>query len=238
MLKIAICDDDSKWIERFKKTLLTLARKHSVKIEVISYTNGEALLFDFANLSKQADAIYLDIHMGGIDGLQTARELRKMGSKKEIVFLTYDKEPVFEAFDVKAFHYIVKNVTSDKKIESIFVELIENLENKNQEFISFSFGGKNRDVAISEIRYFQVDVRVITVYFGKSDSFCFYSTMGKLENALCDKGFMRIHRSVIVNTAYIKNATYQEVTMQNGTKLPVGRYYWQELKEVVQWQKK
>lgn len=123
-----------------------------LKIEIVPYTSGEALLFDWGNTGRQADAVYLDIHMQGVNGMQAAKELRNMGCKKEIVFLARDKQPVFDAFDVKAFHYVVKDYTTERKFE--------------------------------DIRYFQVDVRVVTVYYGKSDSFGFYSTMGKLDNLL------------------------------------------------------
>ena len=234
MLKIAICDDDRTCIRKYSNMFLSFAKKYQVEMEMIPYYSGEALLFDWENTNKQADALYLDIHMKGISGMQTAKELRQMGCTKEIIFFTRDKDQVFDAFDVNAFHYIVKGVTKERKIEEIFLWLIGRLEKKKREFITFSFGGQSCDIAIDEIRYFKVDVRVVTVHYGKSEVFEFYSSMGKLENLLCSKGFIRTHRSALVNTAFVKRATYQEVVMQDGTTLPVGRNYWKDLKEVVQ----
>lgn len=233
MLKIAICDDDLYCIEIYSQKLLNIAKKHQIKIEITSYTSGEALVFDWAKGHRQADALYLDIHMDGISGMQAARELREMGCRKEIVFFTYDKEQVYDAFDVDAFHYIVKEVTTDKRFEEIFLQLAGRLKKKQREYVTFSFGGENRDLALDEIKYFQVDVRVVTVHYGKDESFDFYSTIGKLETLLCSKGFIRTHRSVLVNISHIKSANYQEVLMQDGARLPVGRSYWQSLKEAM-----
>ena len=125
----------------------------------------------------------------------------------------------------------MKNDTPSEKFEEILIRLADKIEQKRKEYITFSCAGENRNILIESIRYFQVDVRVITVYYNSGESFEFYSTMGKIENALCSKGFIRIYRSILVNTSYIQSATPNEAVMMDGTRLPVGRSYWKDLKE-------
>lgn len=231
MQKIAICDDDPKHLAEYAGLLEEFAQKHHFEITITEYTSGEELLFAWEDKERQADALFLDIHMERTNGLEVANRLRDADCNSEIIFLTRDRDKMLDAFDVSAFHYVMKEVTSLEKIEQIFVKLINKLENKKKEYITFSCAGENRNILIDSIKYFRVDVRVMSVYYGRDESFEFYSTIGKIENALCAKGFQRIYRSILINTAYVKSATPTEVIMMDGTELPVGRSYWKELKE-------
>ena len=233
MLKIAICDDDAVFVEDSSRMLERISKKNEIAISITKYDSAEKLLFDWDNVKRQADALYLDIHMAGTNGFQAAEKLRKMGCAKEIIFLTKDREFVYSAFDVDAFHYIVKDNENSNRFEEIFLKLAERIEKKAREYITFSYGGENRDVAIDEIKYFQVDVRIVTVYYGIEESFSFYSAIGKLESLFCSRGFVKIHRSTIVNIAYIKRITYEEVVLQDGKILVVGRSHLQRLKEIM-----
>ena len=92
--------------------------------------------------------------------------------------------------------------------------------------------GEYRNIAINDIKYFEVRGKIITVYYG-SKSFEFISTIGKLENLLFAKGFLRVHRSFLVSLQHIKNFTYEEITLIDNTEIPVGRKYYSGLKEAM-----
>lgn len=233
MLQIALCDDDPNSLAEYTEQLEKIAEENAIEVNFSKYASGKELLFDWRNEERQSDALFLDIHMSGLDGVSTAEQLRNMECASEIVFLTRDKDKMLDAFDVEAFHYIVKNQTTIEKFNQIFIRLSEKLKCKKSEYITFSCGGENRNILVDSIRYFQVNVRVITVYYGYGESYEFYSTIGKVENTLCAKGFIRIYRSIIVNSAYVRSATPTELIMVDGTKLPVGRSYWKELKEEI-----
>lgn len=231
MLKIAICDDNPISLAQYTEQLEKIAEENAIEVNISRYASGKELLFEWEDEERQSDALYLDIHMSVLDGVSMAEQLRQRGCNSEIIFLTKDKEKMLDAFDVEAFHYIVKNQTTDEKFNQIFRRLSDKIHRKKGEYITFSCAGENRNILIDSILYFRVDIRVITVYYGRGESFEFYSTIGKVENSLCGKGFFRIYRSILVNSAYIRSATTTEVLMVDGTKMPVGRSYWKELKE-------
>jgi len=231
MLKIAICDDNPNALIKYSEQLNMIAEKSAIDIHISTYSSGKEILFDWEDEKRKADVLYLDINMDEINGIETAIRLRKMECNCEIIFLTASQSHMLEAFDVGAFHYVIKDYISESKFQEIFLRVAEKLEQKKKEYITFSCAGENRNIWIDTIRYFKVDVRVITVYFGNNESFEFYSTIGKVENALCARGFVRIYRSVLINIAYVKSAVPTEVVMMDGTRLPVGRSYWKELKE-------
>lgn len=231
MLRIAMCDDNLQSTEAYLRLLESIAEKNGIEISITKYSSANEILFEWEEKDRQADVLFLDIHMDEIDGMELAARLRERGYKSEIIFLTKDPGQMQKAFDVEAFHYVVKNNTTGTKFKEIFLRLVEKISQKKKEYITFSCAGENRNILVDSIRYFQVDVRVVTVYYNEGQSFEFYSTIGKIENALCAKGFIRIYRSMLVNIAYVRSATPTEVVMMDGTKLPVGRSYWKELKE-------
>ena len=70
------------------------------------------------------------------------------------------------------------------------------------------------------------------MYYGHRN-FEFVSTIGKLENILFNKGFIRISRSYLVAKKYIRSFVYGKVFMMDGEELPVGRKYYKELKNMM-----
>ena len=96
--------------------------------------------------------------------------------------------------------------------------------------MSLSCAGETRNIPLTDILYFEVIRRIITVHYG-SEAFEFYSTMGKLENMLSQKGFVRIHRAFIVGHRHVASIKNNEVVMRDGTRLPVGRTYLKKLRE-------
>ena len=104
-MKIAICDDEIEIGEQIKD--LIRSQKTDCRIEF--YSSGEELLAS----EVVFDIIFLDIQMEGMDGLSTARQLRRK-TDALLIFITGIREAVFDAFDVSAFHYLLKPVDQEK----------------------------------------------------------------------------------------------------------------------------
>lgn len=94
----------------------------------------------------------------------------------------------------------------------------------------FTCAGESRNVPLEDIQYFEVKHNIITVYYQK-EKFEFYSTIGKLEDQLQKKGFIRIHRSFMVAKKFIRQASYTELELTNGTLLPVGQVHAKQLRK-------
>ena len=105
-LNIAICDDEKVIREQIKE----LAEKEMPCVCDGLYETGDALLA----AGKQFDIVFLDIQMEGTDGIETAKRLRQRDEDTILIFITGIREYVFEAFDVAAFHYLLKPIEVDK----------------------------------------------------------------------------------------------------------------------------
>jgi two-component system response regulator LytT len=176
--------------------------------------------------------LFLDIHLPDSDGITLAKKLRDLGYCNEIVFLTVASDKMLSAFDVGAYNYIIKDNTTDERFKYVVTSAIETARQQRDAYMLFSAGGENINVPVRDIMYFEVVNRIIVVHYG-DQTFEFFSTIGKLENRLRSYGFVRIHRSILVAKAYIRDFTYREVTLINGEQLPVSRGKYALLKEAM-----
>ncbi len=230
---IAICDDNEQELKQCKKRLELVASIHQMDVEFSLYHKGEELLFHLQSLRSYPDIIYLDMRMNGIQGDEVARKLREQGCVSEIVFFTVSKDFYTTAFDVRAFHYIVKGETTVEKFGDIFMQAVRSVQEKQTEYIMCTGAGEFRKIQIKKIHYFEVVKRIVTVHYG-SDQFSFYSTIGKIELRLKDHGFVRIHKSYVASISHIRNFSFKEITLDTGEVLPVGRNYYSELKQIME----
>ena len=232
MIKIVVCDDNVKEQQEYIKKLEQLKTTIDVPVEIIPYKNGKQMLFELETPKNIPEIIYLDINMPDISGIDVAGELRNRNFKGEIVFLTRSDKHWQSAFDLRAFNYIVKDDCSEKRFSDIFHSLTSIVLEKNSEYMLFSSCGEVVTVAMNTIQYFEVIRNVVTVHYTGS-KFEFYSTLGKLEEQLAGRGFVRIHKSYLISIYQISRFTFNEVLLKDNTRLPVGRMYYKSLKETV-----
>jgi DNA-binding LytR/AlgR family response regulator len=228
MINIAICDSSQEDIKELSERLYRVAKKDELEICITTYSSGDKLLFDWEDNFRFADILYLDAHISGSEGILIAEKLRNMGYVGEIIYYTYSEIEVFDAFDVDAFHYMLKGATSDDKFDRIFCNAVEHLDQRVREYITLASIGETKSIAIKDLKYFIVRERIMTVYYGKDKTFELYTTVDKLLLTLSSRGFIQLNRNVIVNMGYIESRTRTQVAMKDGEVFTMGRVYKKE----------
>lgn len=221
---ITICDDNKDERDLYYNKILKILNNESIVAEIQTYSDGKQLLFEFDKGGTVPDIIYLDVLMPNINGIDVANQLRSAGFEGEIIFLTNSDEYWKNAFDVHAYHYIVKNDCSEEYFVSIFKNAINSVLDKNEDYILFNSCGETLSIKIKDIYYFEVTGRIVVVVYS-GGRFEFYSTLSKLEEQLSSRNFIRIHKSFLVSKNYIIKTYYDSVILKDNTKLPVGRTY-------------
>lgn len=231
MLRIALCDDNPSAIKRYAELISQISKKHQINMEISCFDSGEILFFHYSDAFKEADIIYLDIMMGEMDGMQTARKLRECGCKAQIVFLTSYEDYVYEAFDVNAVQYLLKENTTAEKFEEVFLKAVELVSKREEELFTFEFDGKASAIPIHQISHFEIWQRIVTVYYDNGKAAKFYSSMKQLEDKLLGKNFVRVHRSYLVHLPYIITFQPQNILLKTGESIPIGVTHTQSLKK-------
>lgn len=207
-LNIAICDDEKVIREQINK--LIGKGKHGIYAEL--YETGAELIA----AGKQFDIVFLDIQMEGMDGIETARILRERNEETILIFITGIREYVFEAFDVAAFHYLLKPIEETKFLE-VFHRAKRELERrKKQQREPVFIKTRNRSFTLEKDSILYIDSRAKKVGIHTTEKTIeVYASMNELEKQL-GSGFYRSHRGYLVNMAYVAEYNNESITLNNG----------------------
>ena len=190
-MEVAIVDDEKVIREQIKK----LAVKYEPDCNVKYYETGEELLAE----GKKFDVLFLDIQMEGMNGIDTARALREKQEDMVVIFITGVKEYVFEAFDVSAFHYLLKPV-EEKKFSEVFERAKKEVEKRTTQGQKNIFiKTRNRSFTINHDNILYIENRGKKVEIHTSNEIIdTYASMNDLEKQL-GGNFYRCHRGYLVN---------------------------------------
>ena len=216
ILKIAICDDEELFLNRLYDHLITILEDEQNNID--RYTCGEALLDSFC--ANKYDIIILDIEMTGLNGIETAKEIRTVDRNVIIAFLTSYEDFAIEGYNVKAERYILK-----QQPDYMYREQIKGLFNDyNQNHRKFRYSNNNSafSARLSDIIYFEVYNRQIVVHTSEQE-FTFYGKLSDLENEYRCDGFIKVGKSYLINAAYIRFIDGNDIIMKNGQSFLMGR---------------
>mgnify|MGYP002237518593 FL=1 len=122
-MQIAICDDEVSMVQILEEKI----KKLLPDAVIDKYLSGDELI---ASGSKP-DILFLDIQMPGMDGMETAKMLRQDNENMILIFVTAAEEYVFQAFDVGAFHYLVKPF-SDEKLKEVVTKAVHNIKRSSR----------------------------------------------------------------------------------------------------------
>ncbi|MFI3177674.1 MAG: response regulator [Eubacteriales bacterium] len=102
MIKIAICDDETYVTTQTEEFLAAVENTRACECDI--YYSGEAL-YQAIEQNKRYDLIYLDIELGGLDGIATARKIREIDKHSVLIFITAYDQYAIEAFEVESFRF-------------------------------------------------------------------------------------------------------------------------------------
>ena len=223
-MRVVICLPDSGERAFCRRRINELAKTDGVELTVdeVKATAIEESYFS-SLYSDDTDLIFIGVS-SSFDGIGIAKSIRKAGINAVIIFFTRYKDAVFDAFDVEALHYLVNGEISVSKFDEVFRKAVSRAESRTQASIVLSCAGEQRKIIISQIYYFEVFNRIVTVHY-RDGTFEFYSTLSRLEDSLARRGFVRVHRAYLVSERFIANVKRNEITLTNGTKIPVGGKY-------------
>ncbi|NMM65016.1 response regulator transcription factor [Clostridium sp. P21] len=215
MFKIAICDDEI--LQRLDTTnkLKNVLKHFNFDYEIEEFNSGENLLYS----KSYFDIIFLDIKMNKLSGIDTAKKLRENNNNSKIIFITSFKEYVFEAFDVSAFHYLIKPVCEENILKIIDRILKSFKEEKNSDlYIVITKGRQAIKILLNNIYFFEMQNRIVIIHT-TNGTIQYYDKISNVEEKVPERDFFRCHRSYIVNLKYVMKFDKSSITLDNNEKI-------------------
>lgn len=198
-----------------------------MKTVITQFSSGEELL----KYDKIIDILFLDIQMKNIDGMETAKKLRRREFKGFLIFITVLKEMVFQAFEVQAYDYLVKPL-EEQHFNRTMERLLASMKNPREANLLVQKGSESRIVPFEDIVFCEVIDRKVYLHLLTSEVIDFYDRIENLEAKL-DSRFFRCHRSFLINLMYLKSYKNGIAYIDSGKEIPVSRLRSKEFSSVV-----
>ncbi|MCH5266521.1 MAG: response regulator transcription factor [Lachnospiraceae bacterium] len=222
---IAICDDEPYSQMKIHKLLSSYYEEKGLECSIDLYSSGEELLKGRESRQKH-DLIFLDIYLNGINGMDTAREIRKNDRKVDIIFITNYDSYVYEGYTVNAWRYLLKERMEEDIRECM--DCVIKKRSRLEKGIEFVDGF--RVIFLDDLVYVESQSHSLNFYVGE-EKYKAFQRLDDLEKELAECGFLRIHKSFLVNVQYIQYIKNYRVYLTTGKDLPVPRARYQEVKK-------
>ncbi len=222
-MRIAICDDETVFLSDLEQKIYKVISK--LDCEVIPFSSAEELLAAPVSF----DLIFLDIEMGGMDGMSAARQIREKDFEIPIVFLTSHTEMAIEGYEVNAFRFLKKPVEDDKLQQTLQDIQLMKASHKG---VMIKSGGEEIVVIPSEVLFLESDnnnVRIVTT----SGSFTTRIKLGEaidIFNRINDT-IRKVHRCSAVNLDHVARLKDKEAILDDGSIIGISRSCFTEFKK-------
>ena len=235
-MNIIICDDEKLFTDTLERQIRSYAAFNDFDTSIQVFHSSKALLnADLYN----CDALFLDISMPEITGLEIARMLRINYPDLILVFVTGWIEYAPAGYRVNAFRYLLK-----KKLLSELPVCMDEIREKmfeNAATITVQTRERSLEIAIKNILYIE-GTAYRSVYLHLVKSLTALECTGKLadyEELLSNNGFLRLQKSYLANMEHIVKIRNYLAFLQDGTELKVSeRRYSQVKKQFLMWKGK
>lgn len=222
---VAICEDEEVQLQQTMSWFRKIEAEHQVHFHIDPFNSGEALI---QHGYEMYDVIILDVQMKEINGIDTAKYIRKTNKRTKIIFLTAIEQYWPEGFHVNAYRYLIKPIDSNKFCEEIVSILAEMKEDDN--FIVIKHEGALVKVHISDIRYLEIAERKVKLHTRKG-IYTSNESLGSWYERLQAHGFAHPHNSFLVNMQYIIAIDKEKTMLTDGQIIYVSQRKYKAFKE-------
>jgi len=196
--------------------------------------------------AEPLDAVFLDIKMPGLDGLDLARAIAQFATPPGIVFVTAFDMHATEAFALRAIDYLLKPVQPERLADTVnrlvqarsstrSVDIAPIPASPGHDTIPVEIGGVVRFIRQAEVKFVEAEGDYVRLHTAEG-RFLVRTTVSALEADWAADGFIRIHRSYLVAVRYIEELQMgggQMTVVVDGQSLPVSRRQCRQVRDVL-----
>jgi DNA-binding LytR/AlgR family response regulator len=200
------------------------------------------------------DAVFLDIRMPGLDGLDLVRVLSRFAEPPAVVFVTAYEDFAVDAFALKACDYLLKPVGRERlaeavrRVAAVVTAAADGGVSPQQQTtaaadpgadrIPVDVGGVTRFVARADVAYAEAQGDYVRLHANGRAPLVRIS-LAVLEERWAPHGFLRVHRSYLVSLRHVEELRWDAghwTLKVAGRELPVSRRHSRELRDLlVRW---
>lgn len=225
-MKFLICDDDDLMLKKLSLLIKNSPENKCYSNKIIEITNPTDV-----NIADEYDVAFLDIDMPQMSGIDLARKIHEQWPNTVIIFITNYVQYAPDGYEVGAFRYLMKNQITEKLID--YLDLAIKERTKRLRVITIQINGERINVPVSNILYMESSARIITMHLIENvrPMYQFYGNMSDLAQKFEILGFLRVHKSYLVNMKYIEIFQCKRLEIKGGILIPSSERKYSELKQ-------
>ena len=223
MIHIAVVEDDVKDCAEYAEFIRKYAEETGEKIQVKEFHDGDEIV---ENYSSDFDIILMDIDMKLMNGMDAAKEIRKVDEKVIIMFMTNMPQYAMEGYKVDALDYVLKPISYFDFSEHLN-RAISRMSKRQNTFIKVNVKGGIKKIDISKLELVEVQDHDL-IYHTSGDTIITRGTIRDVEQQLSGQGFFRCNKCYLINLAYVDSVKGSDVSV-GGQLIQVSRSHRKEL---------
>ncbi len=218
--KIAVCDDERIICRAIYDMIKVVSEQNDIRFETDCFTTGEELCEEMK--SSAYDLVILDIELPKMNGVAVGKYIREKLNNEtvQIAYISSKQQYAMELFEIRPINFLIKPITKEK-IQAIIDKLLK-LNSVDTQIFKFKVGQEYIKLPMSQIVYFSSSGRTVTLV-SNENNYVFYRTLDDIYGGLKTGHFLYIHKSFIVNYRYVRQYEYEQVTLLDGTVLPISQ---------------
>ena len=200
MIRVAVIEDNDIYTRQISTYIQDYKKEKELEIHVTTFHNGEELLFDYKPIY---DILLMDIDMPKMDGISTAKEIRKLDAFVEIIFITNLAQYATDGYKVKARAYVLKPINYYGFIMELQAA-IDDINKKRDHFILLRSEDSVERINIRDIYYVESQRHNIFVHT-EQGIYTLRDTLQNMVNRLSGYHFERCSVSYLVSLAHVQS---------------------------------
>lgn len=217
MIRTAIVEDDNLYQEMLSTYIRKYEKEHDEKFSISQFYDGYEIVERY---SANYDIIFLDIQMKTMDGMETARKIRKMDENVILIFITNMAQYAIQGYEVNALDYVLKPISEFAFAEELD-KAVKRLKARNEKYLTITQEKGVVRLELSAISYLESQGHNIVVH-ADSGIYSFRETMKQMEGKLVEDDFVRCNSGYLVNLKHVEEVNQNQVVVA-GESLQISR---------------
>ena len=215
--KIAVVEDNKVERQTLLDQLAALQKQDGLSLEIRAFPSGSEFL---AQYKADYALVFLDIDMPGLNGIETARAIRRADSTAILIFVTNMAQYALTGYEVEAFDFILKPINPYNFAIKVRRALNRVAKDQGNAIMVREKGGARR-VQISDIRYLEVTGHYV-IYPTTAGDLTEYSTLKDASQKINSPLFVQCNQSYLIHLKYV-DAVSRESVQVAGQELFISR---------------
>lgn len=223
MLRIGICDDIPFHADMLADHIRCWQQERQLAVQIIKFRSGEDLLFEI-ECTGDLSAVFLDIRLNGISGIETAIKVKSQNRLISVVFISSYENYYQEMHGLDWPILFLEKPFQKEKVDQCLNQFLKEYLDINKCF-HFQSNHRTYTIDLHKVLYFSSEGRIVRAVLEDGIEYKMYYKLDDIDQVLqyYQDFFTRIHKSYLVNTTKIMRFHRKEVTLFNEISLPVSR---------------